>query len=68
MTPSQAFQAARDVLLKHRIDYESAIRDYRAPQLERFNWALDWFDVMARGNSQLALWIIDDAGEKRFTF
>jgi acetyl-CoA synthetase len=68
MTPTQTFQAARDVLLAHRTDYEAALREYRAPQLERFNWALDWFDVLARGNAQTALWIIDEAGEKRFTF
>ena len=31
-------------------DYEAARRDFRWPELDRFNWALDWFDAeLARG-------------------
>ena len=41
---------ARNFLLAHRTDYETAYRDFRWPALGTFNWALDWFDgVLARG-------------------
>ena len=63
------FLAARDFLLRHRDDYAAAYRDFRWPELDRFNWALDYFDVMARGNAAPALWLIDeDAGETKLSF
>ncbi|QLH48352.1 MAG: hypothetical protein HWD57_19590 [Candidatus Accumulibacter cognatus] len=40
-----AFVQARDFLLAHRTDYETAYRDFQWPQLAEFNWALDYFDV-----------------------
>ena len=42
-----AFRAARDLLLRHREDYAAAKREFSWPALEEFNWALDWFDVIA---------------------
>ena len=64
-----AFIAARDFLLAHRTDYDTAIRDFRWPTLTQFNWALDHFDVMAAGNDQPALWIVgDDASERKRSF
>jgi acetyl-CoA synthetase len=71
MTSSNAepFIAARDFLLRHREDYDTAYRDFKWPKLERFNWALDYFDEIARDNAQPALWIVDeDAGETRLSF
>jgi acetyl-CoA synthetase len=63
------FIAARDFLLHHRDDYATACREFRWPTLDRFNWALDYFDPMARDNDQAALWIVDeDAGETKLTF
>ncbi len=59
----QAFKAARDFLLTHRADYEMAYRDFRWPALDRFNWALDWFDAeLARGEAagRPALKIVGD--------
>jgi acetyl-CoA synthetase len=56
------FRAARDFLLAHRQDYASAFRDFEWPKPEHFNWALDWFDVIARGNDRPGLWVIDDDG------
>jgi len=44
---SGAFRAARDLLLRHREDYDSARREFAWPELDQFNWALDWFDVIA---------------------
>jgi acetyl-CoA synthetase len=57
-----AFVSARDFLLRHRADYETAYRAFEWPKLNRFNWALDYFDVMARDNTQPALWLVDDDG------
>lgn len=64
-----AFLAARDFLLAHRTDYETAARDFRWPRLERFNWALDYFDPMAADNPAIALWIVEEDGsERRYSF
>ncbi|MBV9381570.1 MAG: AMP-dependent synthetase, partial [Streptosporangiaceae bacterium] len=42
-----AFRGARDLLLRHREDYDAARREFSWPALGEFNWALDWFDVIA---------------------
>src|SRR5271170_4838337 len=42
-----AYRAARDLLLRHRTDYEAARAQFTWPDLDEFNWALDWFDVLA---------------------
>jgi acetyl-CoA synthetase len=64
-----SFIAARDFLIRHRTDYATAYRDFVWPKLDRFNWALDYFDVMARGNDAPALWLVDeDAGETKLSF
>ena len=66
---AQSFVAARDFLLRQREDYAVAYRDFRWPQLDRFNWALDYFDVMARDNAQPALWLVDEeSGETKLSF
>ena len=63
------FLVSRDFLLKNRNDYETAYRGFRWPELERFKWALDWFDAMARGNARTGLHIVDDNGrEEKLTF
>ena len=63
------FIAARDFLIRHRTDYATAYRDFAWPKLDRFNWALDYFDVMAGGNGQPALWLVDeDVGEIKLSF
>ena len=64
MTPTDVFLAARDFLIEHRTDYETAYREFTWPQLEHFNWALDHFDVMAQGNDRPALWIVSETGEE----
>ena len=46
-SPTLAFRAARDLLLRHREDYAAARAEFSWPQLDAFNWALDWFDVIA---------------------
>ncbi len=59
-----AFVAARDFLLSQREDYATAYRDFRWPQLGAFNWALDYFDALAKGNDAPALWIVDENGSE----
>ncbi|HVC59732.1 MAG TPA: AMP-binding protein [Acetobacteraceae bacterium] len=66
----EAFKAARDFLVAHRADYPTAHTEFRWPQLENFNYALDWFDAeLARGPhaNQPALKIVGD-GEATRTF
>jgi len=64
------FQEARAFLLKHRTDYDAAVRGFRWPEAGAFNWALDWFDAdLARdpeSRDRTALWIVD-AGQTRET-
>jgi len=64
MTPTDAFLRARDLLLQRRDDYEAAYCEFTWPDLPAFNWAIDWFDVLARGNTRPALWIVRDGGER----
>src|ERR1700758_3388362 len=58
------FISAREFLLRHREDYSVAVRDFAWPKLDRFNWALDYFDPMARNNAQPALWLVDEEGSE----
>ena len=60
------FHAARDLLLRHRDEYETARALFRWPALDRFNWALDHFDELP--GDQAALWIVGESGEERVTF
>ncbi len=67
--PAAEFLEARDFLLAHRTDYETAWNGFRWPRLGEFNWALDYFDPMAQGNSRTALWIVEESGlEVRLSF
>jgi acetyl-CoA synthetase len=63
------FRAARDFLLARRGDYRAAYEDFVWPRPEYFNWALDWFDVIAEGNERTALYIVEEDGrESRHSF
>ncbi|MEW6149152.1 MAG: AMP-binding protein [Bradyrhizobium sp.] len=63
------FQEARAFLLKHRTDYEAAVKGFRWPDPAPFNWALDWFDADLATNAdskdRAALWIVDAAQDKQ---
>src|ERR1700744_6484443 len=59
---AEPFPEARQFLWHHRTDYATAYRDFRWPVLDKFNWALDYFDPMAAGNDNPALWIVDEGG------
>ncbi|MDA9424742.1 MULTISPECIES: AMP-binding protein [Bradyrhizobium] len=63
------FQEARAFLLKHRTDYEAAVKGFRWPDPAPFNWALDWFDAELATNADSrdrpALWIVDAAQDRQ---
>ena len=67
---SRAYRAARDHLITHREDYEAAAAGFRWPDVGgQFNWAIDWFDHVARGNPRTALRIVgDDGPDESFSF
>jgi acetyl-CoA synthetase len=72
MDAGRAFLEARDFLIAHRDDYAAAYAGFRWPALDRFNWALDYFDVYARGTPgghRPALQVVDDeGGETKLSF
>ncbi len=64
-----AFRQARDLLLQLRDNHAAAVDQFRWPSLAEFNWALDHFDALAKGNDSLALWIVEaDGTEQRFSY
>jgi len=64
-----SFQEARVFLLKHRTDYDGAVKGFRWPDPVPFNWALDWFDAeLARdadSKDRTALWIVDSGSDRQ---
>lgn len=79
-TNTDLYRAARDHLVTVIGDYDKAVDTFAWPQLTgAFNWATDWFDVIARrsrpgddsasGNDRVALWIVEEDGsEQRVSF
>jgi acetyl-CoA synthetase len=67
---TDSFRAARDQLVALRDDYDGAVRTFRWPDVgDTFNWGIDWFDAIARGNTRPALVIAEEDGSTaRFTF
>ncbi|MGH3167242.1 MAG: AMP-binding protein [Trebonia sp.] len=65
-----AFRAARDLLLRHREDYDTARREFSWPDLGEFNWALDWFDAVAAEHpGRTALRVVgDDGSDESLTY
>jgi acetyl-CoA synthetase len=70
MDVAEAYRASRDQLLALRGRHETAVAEFRWPELgKRFNWAVDWFDAVARGNDRPALVLVaEDGTTKRRTF
>ncbi|MET9551739.1 AMP-binding protein [Streptomyces sp. NPDC006645] len=64
---TEQFRAARDFLLRHREDYTAAYEGFVWPRPALFNWALDWFDVIAAGNDRPALHIVEEDGTESVT-
>ncbi|MFE2555884.1 AMP-binding protein [Streptomyces sp. NPDC059352] len=61
---TETFREARDFLLHHREEYETAYEGFVWPRFDRFNWALEWFDVIAAGNDRTALHIVEEDGSE----
>ena len=59
---AESFRAARDLLFEHRDQWEAASQAFCWPELDEFNWALDWFDPLARRVDRTALWIVEEDG------
>jgi acetyl-CoA synthetase len=61
---TREFREARDFLIAHREDYETAYRAFRWPSFDRFNWARDWFDALAVEEPEVAaLTIVEEDGQ-----
>ncbi|MDX6264981.1 MAG: acetyl-CoA synthetase, partial [Kribbellaceae bacterium] len=61
---TRRFRDARDFLVAHREDYDTAYREFSWPEFGRFNWARDWFDALAVEQAEVAaLTIVEEDGE-----
>ncbi len=61
---TERFRAARDQLLDLRTDYSRAMDEFVWPRFDEFNFALDWFDQIAKDNDNPALWIVEEDGSE----
>jgi acetyl-CoA synthetase len=69
MNATASFLQARDFLITNRENYAAAYAGFRWPQLSEFNWALDYYDVIAGDNQGTALWVVnEDGSEERISF
>jgi acetyl-CoA synthetase len=66
---TERYRAARDEVFALAAD-ETLAQSFSWPQLSGvFNWATDWFDIIARGNDRTALRIVEqDGGEHSVSF
>ena len=64
------FRAARDRLVALRENHTEAVAGFEWPDVgDTFNWGVDWFDAIARGNNRPALVIAEEDGTTaRFSF
>jgi acetyl-CoA synthetase len=70
-TNTDLYRTARDQLVHVISDYEKAVDTFTWPKVTgTFNWATDWFDVIARQqNDRTALWIVEgDGSEQKISF
>ena len=67
---TKTYREARDYLRSGSANYADAVASFQWPDLgDRFNWAVDWFDPVARGNNATALWIVEEDGsEAQYSF
>jgi acetyl-CoA synthetase len=70
MSATERYREVRDRLLSLREQHEEAVAGFAWPDVgERFCWAVDWFDVIARGNDAEALVVVaEDGSTERVTF
>lgn len=67
---TDTYRQARDLLQGLSRDYEKAVTEFAWPDFgSSFNWAVDWFDAIARGVDRPALWIVEEDGsEAKYSF
>ena len=70
MSATERYRESRDLLLSLRGRHEDAVEAFEWPDVgDRFSWAVDWFDEIARGNDADALVVIaEDGSSERITF
>ena len=70
MTAHETYRAARDQLLALSGDHDKAVAAFAWPTFDGpFNWAHDWFDVIAAGNGRTALHLVEEDGSStRYSF
>ena len=63
MSATERYREARDLLISLRGRHDEALERFDWPDVgERFNWAVDWFDAIARGNDAPALVVVAEDG------
>lgn len=63
MTVTETYRAARDQLLALRGEHQRAVAEFQYPDVgAQWNWAIDWFDAIARDNEQTALIVVEEDG------
>lgn len=70
MSNTDKIRAARDQLLGLTGRIDEAVEQFRWPDISGpFNWGVEWFDAIARGNDTIALWLVDEDGhEERYSY
>jgi acetyl-CoA synthetase len=58
----ECYARQRDLLLELRDDLDAARAAFSWPRTAAFNWALEWFDVVAAGNPRAALEVVRPDG------
>jgi acetyl-CoA synthetase len=65
----EQLRALRNALLEQREDWGAAHAAFKWPVLDEFNWALEWFDPLARDNEATGLLVVEaDGREARLSF
>jgi acetyl-CoA synthetase len=62
------FFGARNFLLKNRGLPAIAEREFRWPQLTKFNWGKHFYEPMAKNNHRTALWLVGDNINQKVSF
>ncbi|MFP5021647.1 AMP-binding protein [Pseudonocardia phyllosphaerae] len=64
-TNHEIYRDARDRLVAQHDEYDKAVADFRWPEFDGpFQWAHDWFDVIADGDTRTALRIVEEDGSE----
>src|SRR6478735_3671288 len=63
MSATERYREARDLLISLQGRHEEALERFAWPDVgEQFNWGVDWFDAIARGNDEPALVVVAEDG------